>query len=381
MVISYQKQEKGVSEKPYLFRTYGHLHKSEDLEVSTYDRNLQQAHDVPIWQVARATSAAPTYFKPVEIDNIEYLDGGFGANNPCLEMYYEVRKMNNNAQKSAKFILSVGTGRNKSDSRFKGGGLSRYWNYIIFARKWASESESTHEEMTKKRDDLQESDRFDYYRLNVESGLNLMKLDEWRSRGWIRIKTGLVIGRMRAGRGKPAKKTRGIFEKSEMDENKESTTSNGRQAHSGAAPLTPNHTPSIPGLALETTQLETSDSSLEHIPEWFRPRNKTLENIRSKTDDYLQQPSVQTWIRECAKILVDCRRERARRNPQRWEKACFSTWYQCRVQGCPRGEKKYPSRDTIRNHFLDKHRDIYDQTPAKNEAMERKLDSCKILVR
>lgn len=40
----------------------------------------------PIWQAARATSAAPTYFKEMYIDTphpgIRYVDGGLGYNNP-----------------------------------------------------------------------------------------------------------------------------------------------------------------------------------------------------------------------------------------------------------------------------------------------------------
>jgi Patatin-like phospholipase len=41
-----------------------------------------------IWQAARATTAAPTFFKPMIIENpqppIVYIDGGMGNNNPAL---------------------------------------------------------------------------------------------------------------------------------------------------------------------------------------------------------------------------------------------------------------------------------------------------------
>src|SRR5271169_615081 len=43
--------------------------------------------ECPIWQAARATSAAPTIFKPMTVDIpspvIEYIDGGLGHNNPA----------------------------------------------------------------------------------------------------------------------------------------------------------------------------------------------------------------------------------------------------------------------------------------------------------
>jgi len=36
-----------------------------------------------IWQAARATSAAPTFFKRIKIGRKqEYIDGGMGCNNP-----------------------------------------------------------------------------------------------------------------------------------------------------------------------------------------------------------------------------------------------------------------------------------------------------------
>jgi len=41
--------------------------------------------DWKIWEVARATSAAPVYFKSYERNGVEYVDGGLWANCPILE--------------------------------------------------------------------------------------------------------------------------------------------------------------------------------------------------------------------------------------------------------------------------------------------------------
>lgn len=38
-----------------------------------------------MWQAARATSAAPAYFPRMNIDGIDFLDGGMGFNNPTSE--------------------------------------------------------------------------------------------------------------------------------------------------------------------------------------------------------------------------------------------------------------------------------------------------------
>ena len=302
VVLSYQKQTHEGFQTPYLFRTYKNLHKSESPEDRLFDRNPALAHDIPIWKVARATSAAPTYFKPMRIDGLEYLDGGFGANNPCVEIYDEVRKMNNNSDKCASVVLSVGTGKNNKMNRFGGSGLSRYLNYMNFARKWASDSEKTHEDMLKKRYHSQH--KFNYVRLNVANGLDVMKLDEWRARGKTRTAVGKGIGRLR------------------------SLKQRSRHADVGSS----NTTQEIEKAATKEDIAEcTGDSEDEppsKVPKWFRPRNETLETIRFCTLTYLEDPEVKARIAEAAKFLVDSRRLRAKSDPERWEKACYGAWYQ-----------------------------------------------------
>ena len=302
VVLSYQKQTYEGFQTPYLFRTYKNLHKSATPEERSFDRNPALAHDIPIWKVARATSAAPTYFKPMKIDGLEYLDGGFGANNPCVEIYDEVRKMNNNSDKCASIVLSVGTGKNKKMTRFSGTGLSRYFNYMNFARKWASESEHTHEDMIKKRDHSQH--KFHYVRLNVESGLDVMKLDEWRARGKLRTGIGRGIGRLRLMKQRSERVQNGIESRAQAFEKK---IVNGEDAEYFNGP---------------------EDEIAPKIPQWFQPRNTTLDSLRYHTQTYLESPEVKVRIAEAAKLLVDGRRLRAKMDPERWEKACYGAWYQ-----------------------------------------------------
>lgn len=48
-------------------------------------KNPLQISEVPgikLWEAARATSAAPTYFLPMKVGNIGFIDGGLQANNP-----------------------------------------------------------------------------------------------------------------------------------------------------------------------------------------------------------------------------------------------------------------------------------------------------------
>jgi patatin-like phospholipase/acyl hydrolase len=69
--------------------------------------------DFPMWQVARATSAAPTYFEPARIDKLNgegnwaLVDGGTYANNPAMCAYAEARKLDPDADI---LLVSLGTG-------------------------------------------------------------------------------------------------------------------------------------------------------------------------------------------------------------------------------------------------------------------------------
>jgi predicted acylesterase/phospholipase RssA len=69
--------------KPWFFRS-GRARKSAE-------------YDFAMWQVARATSAAPTYFPPAvlrtRMGEWELIDGGTFANNPAMCAYAEARRM------------------------------------------------------------------------------------------------------------------------------------------------------------------------------------------------------------------------------------------------------------------------------------------------
>jgi patatin-like phospholipase/acyl hydrolase len=73
-----------------------------------------QRHDFLMKEVARATSAAPTYFEPARIkvpgtqDYLPLIDGGVFANNPALCAYVEAFKLKSKEQKVV--IVSLGTG-------------------------------------------------------------------------------------------------------------------------------------------------------------------------------------------------------------------------------------------------------------------------------
>ncbi len=288
VVISYQTAQQGDYELPYLFRTYKNLHKGASPIARLLDRNPGLAHDIPIWQVARATSAAPTYFKAMKIDGIEYVDGGLGSNNPCEEIYDEVRKMNNNSDKCVSIMLSIGTGKNYHTSRVKGTGILRYLHLYDFAMKRTTGFEVNDAGMRNKQNYSQH--QFKYFRLNVESGPEGVKLDEWRARGRLRTAIGRFIGGLRLMKQHPKR----------MANSADDTSYEPK---------------------------ETVANKERKIPEWLQSHNKTLDSIRLHTRTCLDNPVVKDWITDAATFLVNSRRLRAKTDPERWERTFYGIFY------------------------------------------------------
>lgn len=55
-------------------------------EVSTFYNNVK------LWEAARATSAATSFFDPITIDGSTYWDGALGANNPVNQLWKEAKE-------------------------------------------------------------------------------------------------------------------------------------------------------------------------------------------------------------------------------------------------------------------------------------------------
>jgi patatin-like phospholipase/acyl hydrolase len=95
-------------------------------ELRTFSRDTDGI--VPLWEVARASSAAPTKFKAYEINGIPYIDGGIGENNPVLRLLMRMRELSQQRKQSFNLdtatVLSLGTGEMPVDSVPNDAGLS-----------------------------------------------------------------------------------------------------------------------------------------------------------------------------------------------------------------------------------------------------------------
>ncbi|KAI1740702.1 acyl transferase/acyl hydrolase/lysophospholipase [Xylaria scruposa] len=123
----------------------------------------------PIWQIARATSAATTFFKSIRIgrDEIEFIDAGFGYNNPCELIISEAERLFPAGREMK--ILSIGTGIGDvvaiKDKRLS----------ILKALKKMATSSSKVEASLHDR----YGDGGQYYRFVVNEGLGNVALSDW----------------------------------------------------------------------------------------------------------------------------------------------------------------------------------------------------------
>lgn len=78
--------------------------------------------DIKIWEAARATSAATSFFAPIKIKSRglerEFLDGGLGANNPVYELWQEAEIAFGPGplEPQIQCLLSIGTGKPKLEA-------------------------------------------------------------------------------------------------------------------------------------------------------------------------------------------------------------------------------------------------------------------------
>jgi len=82
----------------------------------TYQVPKNQSFDCTIWEAARATTAAPTFFKGIDIggpgSKERFIDGGVGRNNPIMQVFEEAELVFPNGHVAC--AISIGTGQAKT---------------------------------------------------------------------------------------------------------------------------------------------------------------------------------------------------------------------------------------------------------------------------
>lgn len=169
--------------KPCLITSYDIENRKAQL-FNTQDAKKQSTENFLVRDICRATSAAPTYFKPVKISSTygqEFclIDGGMFANNPALCAYAEARKMPfgeifkedtkpNYPSANQMMIFSLGTGAESKAYSFrkleKAGKIG--WVSPIIDILLSANSETVDYQISQMYQTLGKRNQKNYYRIN-----------------------------------------------------------------------------------------------------------------------------------------------------------------------------------------------------------------------
>ena len=163
------------------------------VRMRTYSTLTDNAFSARIWEVARATLAAPALFDPITIDRVSYGDGRTGWNNPTIEANTEAHKIWPNRPIGC--LLSIGTGLEKaiqlnhedeSSSEFRARllhMLAPKASFQLEVAKYCIDSltscEKIHREVSSQFPNRIAPYK-NYFRLNVPQGMSEIGLEEWK---------------------------------------------------------------------------------------------------------------------------------------------------------------------------------------------------------
>lgn len=166
----------------------------QPLLIRTYKAPRQLPIPCTIIEAARATTAAPTFFKRavINVDGITqtYMDGGLVQNNPCDVVLQEANLVFPGRQIAC--ILSIGTEQLPVNKITEPNFIKRLIP-IDVAKALAgiaTDTEKTHEDLQrrfKSRPNI-------YFRFNVDQGLQDVTLDEWNKMGAVKGHTQMYLG-------------------------------------------------------------------------------------------------------------------------------------------------------------------------------------------
>lgn len=321
MFAERQALEKGDGaqiQQKWLFRSYDHFvvrrgsyqvvpSMSQNLFLPESPLNPGRGTELAAWKVARAATAAPGYFKPLDVaiddggvitdrkiqnritSQLElnekqkdrprrtqtglssseqkthrFSDAGFisRVNNPSEQILYEVQNLFQGGPKRVDTFISIGTGRQKPRQTPR-----KIRSLLKIAIDNTTDTEGVHEAMERNHSRAANS-RFAYYRLNQTDALGGVKMDDWRPSG--------------------------------------SGSSSGRE---------------------------------------------TLASIRAAFGTWTSDPNNHEKVHEAALRLVEIRRRRAA-NIAKWERFALGRYYVCPTNNCDKDQSEtWHDRDLLKDHL------------------------------
>jgi predicted acylesterase/phospholipase RssA len=151
------------------------------IRLRSYSLSDESTIRATICQAALATSAATTFFDPVQIGDRSFADGGLGSNNPVDEVEGEAANIwcaeTGDLKPLVKCFMSIGTG-NPGKKAF-GDNVIKFLGQTVV--QIATETENTEKKFIARW--AKHFDEKRYYRFNVEQGLQGIGLDEYKKKG------------------------------------------------------------------------------------------------------------------------------------------------------------------------------------------------------
>lgn len=99
-----------------------------DLSHAALSTRQNDFPNCEVWKAGRATSAAPTYFLPQDIQNRCYVDGGLGFNNPIRTIPDEYSRLGfQEIDRKRIYYVSIGTGKPSADELDRS---KQYWRQL-----------------------------------------------------------------------------------------------------------------------------------------------------------------------------------------------------------------------------------------------------------
>ncbi|GKZ59905.1 hypothetical protein AnigIFM59636_002148 [Aspergillus niger] len=163
---------------------------SELVTLRSYGSDLPETlfNECKIWEAARATSAAPTFFDPVEIGPFrqQFIDGGLLYNNPITLLYTEAADLWPDRISNAIF-LSIGTG-SAPGGAFQG----NLKNIVEEMQEMVTQTEKSHEDFCRNHKRIVQDRRI--FRFQVCHGLADVGLAEYKDIPKIADSTETYLG-------------------------------------------------------------------------------------------------------------------------------------------------------------------------------------------
>ncbi|KAK3896667.1 acyl transferase/acyl hydrolase/lysophospholipase [Staphylotrichum tortipilum] len=144
--------------------------------IRSYRSKNEPGIHITVWEAARATSAAPTFFDPLQVGNMTTLrDGSLRNNNPVMEAMDEIESEFGATDSDIACLVSIGTGVSKTE--FFRDDLK---SVAKACAKIATETEETEETFRRVYAALGKPLHERYFRFEVDQGLQEMGMEEWK---------------------------------------------------------------------------------------------------------------------------------------------------------------------------------------------------------